>query len=114
MCIVKINKLRGSNMRWYDIEPDVCMAISMIECSGKNAQIKYANYIIEQIQAKDKEMQYIQNITKDNLAKKYLRWYDKNEIVSKAFAYLKATTQNIQKEVALSVLAYKNTQEAIA
>ena len=51
-------------MRWYDLEPDVCMAISMIECAPPNAQVQYAEYIIKLVQEKDKDFEYIKNITK--------------------------------------------------
>jgi adenylate kinase len=92
-------------MRWYDIEPDVCMAISMIECAEKKAQVQYAEYIIKLVKEKDTEMSYIKNTTINNMEKKYQRWYDKNETISTAFSYLKGTTKTIQKEVSLSVLA---------
>lgn len=96
-------------MRWYDLQPDVCMAISMIECADASAQIDYAQFIIQQIKEKDKEMNYIKNSTLSNLKNKYTRWYDKNETLSRAFAYLKGTTKELQKEVSLSVLAYMNS-----
>lgn len=96
-------------MRWYDLQPDVCMAISMIECAETTDQINYAQFIIQQIKQKDKDMNYIKNSTKDNLKRNYTRWYDKNEIISTAFAYLKGTTKELQKEVSLSVLAYMNS-----
>lgn len=100
-------------MRWYDLEPDVCMAISMIECSEKNAQVKYAEYIIKLVKEKDNDMDYIKNATLDNINRKYCRWYDKNEILSRAFQYLKGTKKDIQKEVSLSVLALISS-EAVA
>ncbi len=100
-------------MRWYDIEPDVCMAISMIECAGPDAQLDYANYIIRLIKQKDKNMDYIKNAAKTNIEGRYTRWYDKNETISTAFSYLKETSKDIQKEVSLSVLAYKNKKEAL-
>lgn len=99
-------------MRWYDIEPDVCMAISMIECAEKKAQVEYAEYIIKLVKEKDSEMNYIKNTTMDNIERKYQRWYDKNETISTAFSYLKGTTKNIQKEVSLSVLALINSAVA--
>lgn len=95
-------------MRWYDLEPDVCMAISMIECADSYSQIDYAKFIIQQIKQKDKEMNYIKNATRNNISNKYTRWYDKNETISTAFAYLKGTTKELQKEVSLQVLAYMN------
>ena len=58
-------------MRWYDLEPDVCMAISMIECATPNAQVEYAEYIIKLVQEKDKDFEYIKNITKTNLSNKF-------------------------------------------
>ena len=99
-------------MRWYDLEPDVCMAISMIECAPPNAQVEYAEYIIKLVQEKDKDFDYLKNITKANLANRYQRWYDRNETVSKAFAYLKETKKELQKEISLSVLAYMNSAVA--
>lgn len=99
-------------MRWYDIDPNVYMAISMIECSSLSNQIDYANYIIREIKIKDNEMNYIKNSTKSNLRKEYTRWYDKNETVSRAFSYLKSTSKDLQKEVALSVLDYMKTPAA--
>lgn len=99
-------------MRWYDLEPDVCMAISMIECAEKKAQVEYAEYIIKLVKEKDSEMNYIKNTTMSNIERKYQRWYDKNETISTAFSYLKGTTKNIQKEVSLSVLALINSAVA--
>lgn len=99
-------------MRWYDLEPDVCMAISMIECAPPNAQVEYAEYIIKLVQEKDKDFDYLKNITKSNLENRYQRWYDRNETVSKAFAYLKETKKELQKEISLSVLAYMNSAVA--
>lgn len=101
-------------MRWYDIEPDVFMAVSMIECSNPSAQIEYAEFIINQIKEKDKEHSYNKNSTMNNLDKKYNRWYDKDEILYTAFEYLKNTSKQLQKEVSLSVLAYKNSKEQIS
>lgn len=95
-------------MRWYDLEPDVCIAISMIECAKQEKQIEYAQFIINEIKEKDTEMNYIKNAAKNNLNNKFTRWYDKNEIISTAFSYLKNTAKNLQKEVSLSVLEYMN------
>lgn len=33
-------------MRWYDIEPDVCMAISMIECAEKKHKFNMLNILL--------------------------------------------------------------------
>ena len=96
-------------MRWYDLDPDVCMAISMIECAPADAQVEYAEYIIKLVKERDKEFDYIKNLAKTNLAKSHARWYDKNETISTAFAYLKETKKELQKDISLSVLAYINS-----
>lgn len=100
-------------MRWYDIEPDVYMAISMIECADSYQQVDYAKYIINEIKSKDLELSYIKNSTKNNIARPFQRWYDRNETLSTAIEYLKNTTPKLQKEISLSVLAYKNQKEAL-
>ncbi len=99
-------------MRWYDLEPDVCMAISMIECAKQEEQVEYAEYIIRLVKEKDYDMNYIKNTTMSNIERRYNRWYDKNETISTAFSYLKGTTKEIQKDVSLSVLAYMNSAVA--
>ena len=113
MGILKMYLREEAEMRWYDVEPDVYMAISMIECAGPNAQIEYAEYIIKLVKEKDRDLTYIKNAAKNNVTNKYQRWYDKNEVLSQAFTYLKDTTKQIQKDVALSVLAFKNQHELI-
>ncbi len=100
-------------MRWYDIEPDVYMAISMIECASPYQQVDYANFIINEVKSKDLDLNYIKNSTKSNIARPFKRWYDKNETLATAIDYLKNTTPELQKEISLSVLAYKNQKEAL-
>lgn len=101
-------------MRWYDVEPDVYMAISMIECSELPKQIEFANFIISKLKEKDSEMEYIKNTTIANINnRQHQRWYDKNETVSLAFEYLKNTKQEIQIQVAKDVLSYINIQASL-
>lgn len=100
-------------MRWYDVEPDVYMAISLIEISNDEQKIDYANFIIKTIKVKDTELNFIKNKTKNNIKNKYQRWYDKNDTLSTAIEYLKNTTPKLQKEISLDVLNYKKEQEAL-
>ena len=91
-------------MRWYDLDPDVCMAISMIECSNLPEQVKYAQRIIDLVMEQDTDMEYIRSTTQYNIEHKYQRWYDKNDTISKAFLYLKGTTKELQREISLTIL----------
>ncbi len=100
-------------MRWYDIEPDVYMAISLIEIANDEQKIDYANFIIKTVKFKDKDMNFIKNKTKNNIKNKYQRWYDKNDTLSTAIEYLKNTTPKLQKEISLDVLKYKKELETL-
>ncbi len=100
-------------MRWYDIEPDVYMAISLIEIANDEQKIDYANFIIKTVKIKDKDMNFIKNKTKNNIKNKYQRWYDKNDTLSTAIEYLKNTTPKLQKEISLDVLKYKKELETL-
>lgn len=101
-------------MRWYDVEPDVYMAISMIECSDLPKQVEYAKYILKQLKEKDSDMEYIKNTTMNNIDNRhYQRWYDKNETISSAFEYLKNASKDLQKEIALDVLSYMNIKASM-
>lgn len=96
-------------MRWYDVEPDVYMAISLIECSELPKQVEYAKLIIDKLKERDTEMEFIKNTTISNLGGgNYRRWYDKHETVSLAFQYLKNANTDLQKEIAKEILVYMN------
>lgn len=96
-------------MRWYDLEPDVCMAISMIEIADDKTKNTCAMFIIEQIKLLDTEYNFIRNCTIENLNCNYTRWYDQDDQLSMAFRYMKATTKSIQKDVARAILTYINS-----
>ena len=77
-------------MRWYDMEPTVCMGISFIELSPSNRQIECAEHIIKRAQELEPDLDFIRKVTSINIKRRYYkRWYDKNETVSLAFRYLK-------------------------
>lgn len=94
-------------MRWYELEPTVYMAISMIEMSDLSIQINCAKLILKEID----------NVSEDYILKNIIalseaqihpknRWYDKNELVSKAFDYLKHVSKDNQKAISQNVLDY--------
>jgi len=91
-------------MRWYDLDPDVCMAISMIECAKHSEQLYYAEKIISLVKLYDTDMNYLKNVTEYKMSHKFQRWYDKDEILSKAFLYLKGTTKELQKGISREIL----------
>ena len=87
-------------MRWYDLEPSVCMAISLIELSDLSTQVRCAKYIIQRAKEVDPEMNFIKRATAVNITiTQYKRWYDKNETISMAFRYLKELPKDAQSTI---------------
>jgi len=96
-------------MRWYDLDPNVCMAISMIEMAEKDIQTDCAKFILKSI-AECSNNYAIKNIVALN-EKHYHpqnRWTDKNVFLTKAFDCLKEAPKDVQKTVSLSVLNLLN------
>lgn len=93
-------------MRWYDLEPSVCMAISMIELADKQTQLKCAEHIINSAKRKDPSLGYMKRAALLNVqVLKYQRWYDKDEKISMAFKYLKELPLEAQKEVSNEIFS---------
>lgn len=97
---------REDIMRWYDVEPDVCIAISMIELASERLQIDSAEYIIQRGKELDPDLNFIKNEAGSNSSEQnqYQRWYDKNETLSTAFRYLKCMTKANQIQISKEVL----------
>ena len=98
-------------MRWYDLDPDVSMAISMIECANEANRVRYAEDIITLVTEKDTNLDYLKNTTQERINNGYRRWYDQNDTVSKAFSYLKGTTPVLQKEISVAILDKINSTD---
>jgi len=94
-------------MRWYELEPTVYMAISMIEMSELSQQVDCAKLILKEIDeiSEDYILKNIIALSESQIHPKN-RWYDKNELISKAFDYLKHVSKENQKQISLSVLNY--------
>lgn len=88
--------------RWYDIDPTVSLAVSLMRNANEETQIKCAEHIVEcaknnNVVLKSKSL---------NEAFNYIlrRWYDKDETVSEAFEYLEIASPEIQREISLEVI----------
>lgn len=105
---------REDVMRWYDVEPDVCIAISMIELASITLQIDSAKYIIKRGKELDPTLNFIKEAAAETSSiKKYQRWYDKNETISTAFRYLKCMTKDNQIQISKEVLLNLREKTAV-
>ena len=97
--------------RWYDLDPTVSTAVSMMENADAKVQLECAYYII------DKAKNYGVKITESDLSEafNYLfrRWYDKNKQLHDAFEYLKESPHDVRLGIAFDIIdKLQGTQEA--
>ena len=88
--------------RWYDIDPTVSLAVSLIRNANEPCQLQCAEYIINY--AKERDIQLKGNTL--NGAFNYIlrRWYDKDQTIAEAFDYFENLPIDSQKEVSLEVI----------
>ncbi len=88
--------------RWYDLDPTVSLAVSLIENADEKVQLECANYII------DKAKSYGVRITENDLSEAFnyilRRWYDKNKLIRDSFEYFKAAPYDVQLGIAFDII----------
>ena len=89
--------------RWYDKEPTLSLAVSLMKNESVNIQVACAQLITE----KAKNLGVIrQNNLLDAFNYVVLRWYENDERISEAFEYLKAASDEVRREIAIEVIEY--------
>lgn len=89
--------------RWYDKEPTLTLAVSLMKNESVNIQVACAQLITE----KAKNLGVIrQNNLLDAFNYVVLRWYENDERISEAFEYLKAASDEVRREIAIEVIEY--------
>jgi hypothetical protein len=88
--------------RWYDIDPTVSLAVSLMRNAGEQAQFQCADFIIEYTTQRDIQLK---NNSLNNAFNYILRrWYDKDKKISEAFEYFEASPHEIQREISIEVI----------
>ncbi len=99
-----------NNKRWYDQEPTISLAVSLIQNSKQDTQLECAKLIKEKAQDYGVVLQ-------SNLfgAFNYVlhRWYDINEELSEAFGYLKEADEDTRKQIAIEIIAFLEKAETL-
>lgn len=88
--------------RWYDLDPTVSLAVSLMRNANDETQIKCAEFIIDY--AKEKNIVIKNNSLNDAFNYILKRWYDKDKTIAEAFEYFKIAPLEIQKEMSLDVI----------
>ena len=91
------------NKRWYDKEPTLSLAVSLIKNSKPDIQSQCAAFI------KNKALDHGVVLNSSLLgAFNYVlnRWYDASEPLAEAFGYLKEADEDTRKQIAIDVIAF--------
>ena len=95
--------------RWYDVDPTVSLAVSLMRNANIMTQYKCADIIIKL--SKDNGIDLSENILTDAYTYILRRWYDTDQKIAEAFEYLKLLPENLQKEVALEIINFLQVEE---
>ena len=90
------------NKRWYDIDPTVSLAVSLMRNANIMSQYKCADLIIKK--SKDFGLDLSENIITDAFNYVLRRWYDTDQKIAESLEYLKLMPEDIQKETALELI----------
>ena len=96
--------------RWYDIDPTVSLAVSLMRNANIMTQYKCADLIVKK--SKDNGVDLADNILADAFSYVLRRWYDTDQKIAESFEYLKSLPEELQKEVALELINLLQEEEA--
>ncbi len=95
--------------RWYDVDPTVSLAVSLMRNANILIQYKCADLIVQK--SKDNGIDLSENIITDAFTYVLRRWYDTDQKMAEAFEYLKLLPLDIQKEVSLEIINFLQEAE---
>ena len=95
--------------RWYDVDPTVSLAVSLMRNANVITQYKCADLIIQT--SKENGLDMSENILTDAFTYVLRRWYDTDQKIAEAFEYLKSLPEELQKEVALKIIQLLQIEE---
>ena len=96
--------------RWYDVDPTVSLAVSLMRNANVVTQYKCADLIIQT--SKENGLDMSENILTDAFTYVLRRWYDTDQKIAESFEYLKLMPETLQKEVALDIINFLQMEEA--
>ena len=97
------------NKRWYDIDPTVSLAVSLMRNANIMTQYKCADLIVKK--SKDNGIDLSGNIITDAFNYVLRRWYDTDQKIAEAFEYLKLLPDELHKETALDLITLLQEEE---
>ncbi len=96
--------------RWYDVDPTVSLAVSLMRNANIITQYKCADLIVKT--SKENGIDLSENILTDAFTYVLRRWYDTDQKIAESFEYLKLLPLELQKSVALEIIDLLQVEEA--
>src|SRR5574344_1097282 len=90
--------------RWYDIDPTISLAVSLIRNTNETTQLRCADFIITK--AKDSGVKIEDSSLEGAFNYIFRRWYDKDKRIQESFEYFKVAPFEFQKELALELINF--------
>ncbi len=99
------------NKRWYDIDPTVSLAVSLMRNENIMSQYKCADNIVKK--SKENGIDLSENILTDAFNYVLRRWYDTDQKIAESFEYLKLLPESLQKETALEIIELLQKEDLV-
>ena len=98
----------AEHQRWYDKEPTLSLAVSLLRNAKDDSRSGCADMIISM--AKDFGVQIPHDIF-SNFNYVLNRWYDEDKKLSEALDYLKNSPEELKREIAYKMIEFLEEQE---
>jgi len=96
--------------RWYDVDPTVSLAVSLMRNANILTQYKCAELIVKT--SHENGIDLSENTITDSFTYILRRWYDTDQKIAESFEYLKLLPLPVQKAVALEIINLLQVEEA--
>lgn len=97
-----------SPKRWYDQDPTVSLAVSILRNLNSNSQMLAADFMITKGKSYDIQIQKQET----TIISFFRRWYDREDKLFQAMEYLKQSPPPIQKAFAIEIIDYMYTLDS--
>ena len=91
------------NRRWYDKEPAMSLAISILKAAPEQERSDCANMIIDFCKKQDIKLQYNTFETVEYTLK---RWHDKDKVMFDLIEYIRVSPDEIKKEIISKIIEF--------
>ena len=103
--------LHGGNMhrRWYDKEPTLSLAISLLKNAEKQEKTECAKVIIAFCKSLNIDFHRTQL---ENIGYTLKRWHDKDKMLFDALEYIRIAPEDVRREISGQIIHFLQTAQS--